>query len=181
MKNNKTHTERQAHGFLHQEKIIKNENLIENCNYTGKWDGFNEKHNLPASIKCISIKGSIDFGDFRRQTEVDTDFILYIGFWKGKKDNITEEYKVLIKKENWQKYFGDKSITDKMLIELKSISNDKSGDGEWKQYRNKYKKLYGKSVISLRFKRDSKKQKRIQCGITKKNFIEVILKENTIL
>jgi hypothetical protein len=173
--------ERQQHGFLYQEKIINENKLIEDKNYTSKWDGFNKEYNLPTSIKCISKKGSIDFGDFRRQTEVETDFILYLGFWEGNKENINEEYKVLIKKENWQKYFGDKSIIVDMLDEMKDISNDKSDDKKWKEYREKYSKLYGKSIISLRFKRDHKKQKRIQCGITKKNFIEVILSENSLL
>jgi hypothetical protein len=173
--------ERQQHGFLYQERIINENKLIENENYTGKWDGFNKEYNLPTSIKCISKKGSIDFGDFRRQTEVETDFILYLGFWEGNKENINEEYKVLIKKENWQKYFGDKTIIVDMLNEMKDISNDKSDDKKWKEYREKYSKLYGESIISLRFKRDHKKQKRIQCGITKKNFLNVILKENSLL
>lgn len=154
--------ERQEHGFIYQEKIINENNLIEDKNYTGKWDGFNGEYNLPTSIKCISKKGSIDFGDFRRQTEVDTDFILYLGFWEGSKNNINEEYKVLIKKENWQRYFGNKEIINDMLNEMKDISNDKSDDPKWKIYREKYSDLYGNSIISLRFKRDHKKQKRIQ-------------------
>ena len=173
--------ERQIHGFNYQRKVIDNNILVEDDKYTGKWDAYNESLSIPASIKCIGVKGSIDFGDFRRQTQVDTDFILYVGFWQGKKDNIVEEYKVLISKEKWLSYFGDTNIINEMLSEMSEISNDRSDDNKWKQFRLKWKEKYGDSIISLRFKRDHKKQKRIQCGITKTNFLNVILKENQIL
>jgi hypothetical protein len=175
--------ERQKHGFEYEKLKINENNLIKEENYTAKWDTF-EIYNgtkTPVSIKCIGINSSIDFGDFKRQTEIDEDFILYIGFWKVNKNNIVEEYKVLINKNVWNNYFGDKSIIQSMLDEMKSISNDYSDDNKWKDYRKKYKELYGKSIISLRFKRDHKKQKRIQCGITKTNFINVVLKDNIII
>lgn len=175
--------ERQKHGFEYEKLKINENNLIKEGDYTSKWDTF-EIYNdvrIPVSIKCIGLNSSIDFGDFKRQTEVNEDFILYVGFWKGKKDNIVEEYKVYIKKDIWNIYFGDKSIIQSMLDEMKSISNNYSDDNKWKDYRNKYKELYGKSIISLRFKRDHKKQKRIQCGITKLNFINIVLKNNMII
>ena len=64
---------------------------------------------------------------------------------------------------------------------MSTISNDHSDDKKWTEFRKRYTKLYGKSVIALRFKRDHKSQKRIQCGISYTNFIKVVLKENTIL
>jgi hypothetical protein len=175
--------ERQKHGFEYEELKINENNLIKEENYTAKWDTFEIYNDVktPVSVKCIGLNSSIDFGDFKRQTEVDEDFILYVGFWKGKKNNIVEEYKVLINKDVWNSYFGDKSIIQSMLDEMKGISNDYSDDNKWKDYRNKYKELYGKSIISLRFKRDHKKQKRIQCGITKPNFVNVVLKDNVII
>jgi hypothetical protein len=175
--------ERQIHGFEYERLIMERNNLTKESSYTGKWDMyelFNGK-NTPVSVKCIGFKSSIDFGDFKRQTEIVDDFILYIGFWKGQKRNIVEEYKVLIKNENWIKYFGDKNIISDMVCEMSFISNDYSDDCKWKEFRNKYSGLYGKSVISLRFKRDHKSQKRIQCGITKSNFLNVVLKENLVL
>jgi len=175
--------ERQNHGFLYENLKIKQNNLIKSDNYTSKWDTYEvyDGVEIPVSIKCVGVNASIDFGDFKRQTEVDRDFILYVGFWKGKKTNIVEEYKVLINKDIWNSYFGDKTIITNMNNELKDISNDYSDDLKWTQYRNKYKSLYGDSIISLRFKRDHKKQKRIQCGITKKNFITFLLNDNKIL
>jgi len=173
--------ERQIHGFNYQRSIIELESLTEDMNYTGKWDAFCLEKEVPVSIKCIGINGSVDFGDLKRQTEVQNDFILYVGFWQKSKSNIVEEYKVLIKKENWDRYFGDKSIIQSMIEEMKGISNSYSDDSKWKEFRNKYIKLYGDSIISLRFKRDHKKQKRIQCGITRKNFMEVVLKDNEVI
>ncbi len=183
--------ERQKHGFEYEQRVIAENNvitddknsLVKEEGYTDKWDMYEsiDSNKYPVSVKCIGFKSSIDFGDFRRQTNVNDDFILYVGFWKNKKDNIVEEYKVIISKENWQSYFGDKNIINEMLDEMKGISNDYSDDKKWKEFRNKYKQMYGSSVISLRFKRDHKSQKRIQCGITKKNFLDIILKNNTIL
>lgn len=173
--------ERQIHGFNYQSKIIQRELLKEDINYTGKWDAVCTSTNLPASIKCISVKGSIDFGDFRRQTQVDQDFILYVGFWEKSRSNIVEEYKVLIKSDIWQSYFGDKTIIESMINDMKLISNDRKDDQIWREFREKYSNLYGDSIISLRFKRDHKKQKRIQCGITKNNFIKFVIKDNLLL
>ena len=67
---------------------------------------------------------------------------------------------------------------------MKQISNDRSDDGKWKEFRKKwnllYKKFNNNPVITLRFKRDHKKQKRIQCGISSSNFKKLI-DENQII
>lgn len=175
--------ERQRHGFEYEEAKMSQNGLIKEENYTAKWDTFEilDGVKIPVSIKCIGINSSIDFGDFKRQSQVDQDFILYVGFWKGQKTNIVEEYKVLINKDIWNSYFGNKEIIEEMLLEMKEISNDYSDDGKWRSFRNKYKEMYGKSIVSLRFKRDHKKQKRIQCGITKPNFLNIILRDNLVL
>ena len=172
--------ERQIHGFEYEQYLIEKNNLSKENSYTNKWDTYEIYNGVkyPVSIKCIGFNSNIDFGDFRRQTEVDSNFILYVGVWRGKKTNIVENYKILITKDNWDDYFGNKNIVQEMLDEMKCISNNHSDDDKWKLFRKKYKDLYGKSIISLRFKRDHKKQKRIQCGITKSNFINVIIKNN---
>lgn len=98
--------ERQIHGFDYQNELNStNENLVLNTEYTGKWDGFEEYNRIkyPASIKCIKLKASVDFGDIKRISQIDEDFILYVGFWsdnKTKKAN--KHYKVLVSKENWK-------------------------------------------------------------------------------
>ena len=58
-----------------------------------------------------------------------------------------------------------------MHNEMKSISNHKKDDLLWSEFIKKYKKLYPKdNLIKLRFKRDHKTQKRIQCAINFKTF-----------
>lgn len=174
--------ERQEHAFEYERKIIKENNINKTGNYTDKWDAFED--NKPVSVKNIKKNSSVDFGDFRRQTLLKEDFFLYVGFWINEKNNVVEEYKILVKYENWSKYFGDTSIVKDMLEEMKTISNDYSDDSRWKDFRKKWNDLYKKEnknpMIGLRFKRDHKKQKRIQCGISSKNF-KKLLSENTII
>lgn len=172
-------SERQVHGFLYEKKILEENNIIKTGNYTSKWDSF--ENVTPVSVKCIKQGASVDFGDFKRQTEVKQDFILYVGFWSGDKGNIVESYKVLIKKDNWLSYLGDTNIIVDMLTEMKNITNERTDDAKWKVYREKYSILYGNSLIALRFKRDHKKQKRIQCGITYTNFKNKVIVDNELL
>jgi len=76
--------ERQEHGFKYQIQLsLLNEKLVLNTGYTDKWDGTEEYNLLDhyASIKCIKHRGSVDFGDIRRQCDITGDFILYVGFW----------------------------------------------------------------------------------------------------
>lgn len=175
--------ERQKHGFIYEEYIINKNNLIKENNYTSKWDGYELYKGVktPVSVKCMKINSNIEFGDFKRQLEINEDFILYVGFWENNKQNIIEEYKILIKKDSWCKYFGNKKIIKQMLDELKTISNSYFDDNKWLKYRTKYKESYGESILSLRFKRDHKKQKRIQCAITKNNFINKVIKDNFLI
>jgi hypothetical protein len=93
--------ERQKHGFEYEKLIINENNLTKECNYNSKWDTFEIYNDIktPVSIKCIGVNSSIDFGDFKRQVEVNENFILYVGFWKDLKNNIVEEYKVYINKD----------------------------------------------------------------------------------
>lgn len=180
--------ERQKHGFLYEQNKIREFDILKNGNYTDKWDGnilnINDKmYNLPISIKCIQKGGSVDFGDFFRQSDIDEDFILIIGFWEGKKDNIIEEYIIKINIDNWKSYFGNLSIKDNIKSDMNKISNDHKDDDNWKIFMDKYKKEYiiNNNIMSLRFKRDHKKQKRIQCGISYNRFIENVLTDNEIL
>lgn len=174
--------ERHEHAFEYENKIILENGIVKTENYTDKWDAY--ENDKPVSVKNIKKNSSVDFGDFRRQTILKEDFFLYVGFWTGEKDNVVEEYKILVKYENWCKYFGDISITEGMLEEMKTISNSYSDDSKWKDFRKKWSDLYKKDnknpMIALRFKRDHKKQKRIQCGISSKNFKKLLL-ENTVI
>jgi hypothetical protein len=174
--------ERQEHAFEYESRIILENNIIKSEGYTDKWDAF--ENDIPVSVKNIKLNSGVDFGDFKRQTLLSQDFYLYVGFWQTDKTNIVKEYKILISFENWKKYFGDITIIQDMIGEMKQISNDRSDDGKWKEFRKKwnllYKKFNSNPVITLRFKRDHKKQKRIQCGISSSNFKKLI-DENQII
>ena len=174
--------ERQEHAFEYESRIILENNIIKSEGYTDKWDAF--ENDIPVSVKNIKLNSGVDFGDFKRQTLLNQDFYLYVGFWQTDKTNIVKEYKILISFENWKKYFGDITIISDMIGEMKQISNDRSDDGKWKEFRKKWNLLYKKSnnnpVITLRFKRDHKKQKRIQCGISSSKFKKLI-DENQII
>ena len=132
---------------------------------------------MPWQIKCIKQGSSIELGDYFRNKKKDTDFILHIGFWKDKKDNIIEEHTLLIDYKKWNNLFEFK-YDDMLKSLLKNISNDKCDDNKWKRKCSEIKQLWNKMdrKIQLRFKRDHKKQKRIQCAINKKDFYDYFLR-----
>ena len=169
--------ERQYHGFEYQKHIIDTNKYTFYNKYTFKWDAKSDKYNI--SIKTAKIKSDICFGDIKRIISTDENFILHVGFWKKYTYNILEEYKILIKKEDFKSYIGDISHFDEMFEEIKNITNDKSDDLKWKIFMKKYKTMYGKNpILSIRFKRDHKIQKRIQCSISYKNVIVLIYFHN---
>ena len=61
------------------------------------------------------------------------------------------------------------------------VSNDRSYDNQWKEECKYYKNDWGVNrLIQPRFKRDSKKQRRIQCGITYKKFIKYFVETKIV-
>tara|TARA_Y100000361_G_C11156976_1_gene344772 strand:+ start:1812 stop:2336 length:525 start_codon:yes stop_codon:yes gene_type:complete len=167
-------SERQKHGFEYEKKCFKkNPHWISNSDeYTAKWDAYDTVEEKPVSIKCIQKGGSVDFGDIFRMSSINEDFILQVGFWFGKKNNIVEEYTIHISVDDWQELIGDIDIFHQAKDEMNNITNEYKDDNKWSKFRSKYKKLWGNSILQPRFKRDHKKQKRIQCGIMYNNLLE---------
>lgn len=170
--------ERQEHGFVYEQSIIKKYNLKPSIHYIHKDDGY--KNDIPVQIKCIKHKSSIDLGDLWRNGNKSESFYLIIGFWKGKKDNIIEEHILFIDHKKWNKYF-EFDHNDEIKHLIKTISNDYSDDDKWKKEVKRLKGLWNTTdrVIQPRFKRDHKKQKRIQCAISNKIFYSFFVKEFT--
>ena len=161
--------ERQKHGFEFEKKMIEKYNLSKCLNYTDKYDAY--LNNIPVSIKCIKNKSSICLGDYLRNKNTKQDFYLIVGFWEGNKSNIIKEIIMFIPYIDWNNLFNYKY--DYEIFELlKNISNDKKDDGFWKKETSYFRKLYNSNnkITSLNFKRDHKKQKRIQCSISFKKF-----------
>ena len=169
--------ERQAHGFKYEHDVISRFGLRACRGYTAENDGYYKL--TPVQVKCIKKGSSIDLGDYYRNASKKEDFILIIGFWQGSKTNIVEEYAIYINHNKWNEllYY---EFAEQMKQQMEEITNDKSDDGVWKTFREVQKFAYEQDCdrkIKLRFKRDHKRQKRIQCAINKTDFYNYFLKE----
>ena len=94
-----------------------------------------------------------------------------IGFWKIHKSNIVEEviyYINYIPFVSNLQYDKDAQIR----VEMDLITNLREDDKKWTEFRLKHTKDYksNNNHIDIRFKRDHKTQKRIQCAISWKNY-----------
>lgn len=173
-------SERQKHGFIYQSNVIKKYNLLEQKGYTAEYDATYK--NIPVQIKCSKYGASLELGDYRRNKMKNKDFILAIGLWKNVPANkmITNEYMLYIEHCKFTRHLGyyNDYIETLMYEEYKQISNHKADDAVWKQFCTKYKTFWkADNKISIRFKRDHKKQKRIQCAVSWNNFDNWLLKD----
>lgn len=162
--------ERQIHGFLFEQFIIEHFNLEKCNNYTSKWDAY--YNNVPVSIKYEKANSDIELADFFRQSEINEDFYLLVGFWDGDKSNVVDVKLLYIEHNSWSNMF-DTSISKELKTLLAEITNDYSDDQKWKSWCSKIRKQWTsktENLIRLRFKRDHKRQKRIQCAINNKDF-----------
>lgn len=190
---------RQQHGFDYQEYVIKQLDLKADTNYIGENDAYcMEKNGIdyPILIKFIKKGSAIDLSDYKRNKNRDKDFVLIVGFWEGIKGNIVEEHVLCPPHEWWQGLFMiDNDFDEDMYNFLKNISNDKSEDVIWKktikefkirwndywkenktEFENFWDCVCPERLIQPRFKRDHKKQKRIQCAVSNKNFYKYFLR-----
>ena len=186
---------RQKHGFDYQNLIIKQLKLEPDKNYIGENDAYYKEEDgklYSVQIKFIKEGSSIDLGDYRRNKHRDKNFILIVGFWEDIPGNIADEYILYPPLEWWSELFQtDKHFDNDIYKFLKNITNDKNDDIIWKNgieefkkrwntswqafrpvFENKWNDKYPERIIQPRFKRDHKKQKRIQCAIPNKMFFE---------
>lgn len=164
--------ERQKHGFKFEEYVKTLFNIYP-CNkntYTYKWDGI--LNNYPVSIKLEKKGSDIEMASLFRNFENQEDFYLIVGFWDREKDNIISIETLFIPAKEWHDLFNG-SIIDKCKNLLSSITNDVADDDKWKTQCAELKKMWEEltpNLIRLRFKRDHKHQKRMQCAINNKDF-----------
>lgn len=167
--------ERQAHGFIYQREVSERFGIKESDTYTSKWDGV--LNGLPVSIKTIKKGSSIDMADYFRISSIVEDFYLVVGFWEGEVSNIVEEHILLIKGEEFHSLFPQ-NFDDKLHDLLNNITNDHADDAKWTSQTKALSAEYKANcpnLVSLRFKRDHKTQKRIQCAINKVPFYNYFL------
>ena len=169
--------ERQQHGFNFEQHIKEKYQVILNDGYTNKWDGL--LNGVPVSIKLEQYGSDIELADYFRNSQIEENFYLIVGFWQGAKDNIVEEHILLIDGVEYHKLF-DLSFNERFKELLASISNDKKDDALWKKQITLLRKEWSEKTLNLirpRFKRDHKKQKRIQCAINNKDFYNHFIKK----
>ena len=162
--------ERQKHGFSFEQQCKDKYGIVLSNEYTSKWDG--KLNEIPISIKTEKFGSDVEMADFFRNQQVNEDFYLLVGFWKDQKDNIVEEHLLKIKGDEYHQMFSE-NYTDRLHNLLDNITNDKSDDAKWKEQIASIRKDWKNdtpNLIRLRFKRDHKSQKRIQCAINNKDF-----------
>ena len=160
---------KQFHGFQYEQKIIQKFNLKKAHQYTSPYDAHLGVLNI--QIKCMQYGSSVEFGDYMRNKTKNDNFILVVGFWKDFKDNIIQEHiynvDVDILKSNLVYPYDQE-----MFNEMKLISNSYDDDVNWRFFCQKHRMQWMEfnNNMDLRFRRDHKRQKRIQCGISWKNY-----------
>lgn len=173
MSENKNISESQGHGFIVEKEIINSKiNIIleNHFDYTGEYDI------PPMQIKTLKmqynnkkeIKSTIEFGSLLRKIKSKTPYILIIVGYEQNKDikKIIFSDSIYISEEIINIINGELTIDNVLHLEqnLKSFKTGKHKDArEWaKQSKIEYNP---KTIFDIRFKIDSKNQRRIQCAI----------------
>ena len=171
--------ERQNHGFKYQELICEKHKLRPDEEYTGLWDAYNE-NNIPCVVKTFKEASELPLSDIFNNASRNRDFILYYGIWSGKKTNIISNHVVHVDIEKWRQLFEFNEYDELKDWIKNKVSNSRSYDSIWKEECKVWKEKWGKDrLVQPRFKRDHKKQRRIQSGVSFTNipaFLEYISK-----
>lgn len=161
--------ERQSHGFEFQEKMNERYNLLSDENYTGMWDSY-KPDKTPCVIKLFKENSELPLSDIFNNVARDRDFYLIYGVWRGKKSNIVEEKEIFIDINKWKESF-EWGFYEELNHWIKNlVSNSYSYDNTWKSEMKVWKERWGvNKLVQPRFKRDHKKQRRIQSAVAYKN------------
>lgn len=163
------HTERQRHGFEYERTILSRFGLEKSSHYTSPYDAL--CGDIGVQVKCIKYGCAIELGDYFRNKNKSIDFVLMVGFWKDDKTNIVEESMYHIDHQEFVSNLQyDKDL--QMKSEMDLITNLHVDDTLWREFRLHHSRRWKtfENHIDIRFKRDHKSQKRIQCAISWKNY-----------
>ena len=178
-----TGSARQEHGFVFQSAVSNLLNLWVPTGYTDKWDAYNSDPSthsaaIPFSFKNIGLTNNIELGSLARQTSINQDFYLCVGFWQGVKLDIKKIYIMRIPFSYWRKLWPkdvDPFLEDHVF---NGITNSYKDDEKWKKRRLEKTDAWSKALpvgspMNWHAKRDHKKQMRIQCSISKSGFEDI--------
>lgn len=176
MNNTKGVGARQDHGFDFEDIIIERYGYKKSDSYTGSFDAYNG--NVPISIKTTQKGGEICMGDMFRQASIKHNyFVMFVGFWEGNKNNVTEVYGVRINTKHWLSMFNQDDV-DYFRIVIEKAGKGHYGNDEDKAYWDKMTDVGKKSwssktdnVISPRFRWSKDNKHRIQCSVRYNNFM----------
>jgi hypothetical protein len=161
--------ERQGHGFEYHQKMCERHNLLSDENYTGMWDAHRED-GISCIVKIFKENSELPLSDIFNNAARDKDFYLMYGVWRGKKSNIVEEKVIFIDIEKWKELFEWEHYEELNYWIKNLVSNSYSYDKTWKSEMKVWKERWGMDrLVQPRFKRDHKKQRRIQSAVAYKN------------
>lgn len=179
-------TERQSYGFEVEDMLIESEyQEIPDNTYTGEFDAQTiEGKPVQIKVKKVNLKTlnitdqRIELGGYQRLIK-DSDFFLDIVFYQ-KEEGLNVPVKRLrfdIDHLKWNQYITDEMI-EMMSVKnvFDGITNSYDDDLKWTERRKSLTKDYNKKYLTIfkpLFKRDHKKQKRVQCSVSVSSLMSV--------
>lgn len=170
--------EEQQHGFAFEDWVKR---TFFDIHYTSEWDIPKELNptpeNGPISIKTAKWGGGVGFGDASRQFQINHTFTLIVGFWeqKGGHKEIVKIVETIVRQEAWRSLW--QPITLDNIESLDRTIKDRTTTPE--QARKMAQNILGQDPFStasftLNPKIDSKKQRRLQCSLSRRMFFEYL-------
>lgn len=173
---------RQSHGFVFQSGASRLLGLYVPANYTDEVDAYSIKQPdddvMRHSFKNMKAGSGVELGDLVRNAEVKRDFVMYVSFWEEFATNIRRIHVLYIEADYWRGLFPADLQPFISATAFAGITNAKSDDAKWKERRENLQEQWRAarpqgSLMSVNYKRDHKKQMRVQCAIPAQWFSEV--------
>jgi hypothetical protein len=169
---------RQSHGFVFQSGATRLLRLMAPLDYTAEVDAYSIDEDdvaLRHSFKNMKAGTSVELGDLGRNANTKRDYIMYVSFWEGFGTNLQDVYVLRVAAEYWRSLFPADITPFLANAAFLGITNARADDAKWDKRREELKQLWELekppgSPMTVNFKRDHKKQRRVQCGISAAGF-----------
>lgn len=170
--------EEQQHGLAFEDWVKK---TFFKLYYTSEWDVPRELNphpeNGPISIKTAKWGSGVAFGDARRQFDIQEPFTLIVGFWeqRGTSKRIVKVVETVVPKNRWRSIWTPITRADLDRIDALIKRRDFSPQRARQEADAALKAVpFSQAVITLNRKIDSKKQRRLQCSLSRSAFFEYL-------